>query len=127
MHGSLRSSDITIVQRIPIREVHKKHEQPIPSSEDFAFERSSSEEEQNYSGYGNEPYYSEKELYTDHEKKYNEEDTESSEEDENDFSRLENLHWCTCEDCYIMPTRIGCKCCSEQRSLLNNKLDGVYI
>ena len=51
------------------------------------------------SGYGNEPEYTEHEMnslvYSD--------GSETSEEDEKDSSRLENLHWCSCENCAIMP------------------------
>ena len=49
----------------------------------------------------------------------------SSEESENelDSSRLENLHWCKCTHCCIMPTLIEAKCCRECENLLEDKLD----
>ena len=39
-----------------------------------------------------------------------------------DSSRLENLHWCGCHNCIIMPTLIESKCCKEFGSLLGDKL-----
>ena len=36
-----------------------------------------------------------------------------SDDDQLNSSRLENLHWCTCHHCIVMPTFIECKCCEE--------------
>ena len=73
------------------------------SDEEIVFENSSAgEEEEVFSGYRNEPEYSSRELEA---MKFNcSEDIDSSEENESDSSRLENLHWCTCEKYLIMPT-----------------------
>ena len=38
----------------------------------------------------------------------------SGDNDELNSSRLENLHWCTCHHCTVMPTFIVCKCCKDK-------------
>ena len=50
-----------------------------------------------------------------------------SDDDELNSSRLENLHWCTCHHCTVMPTFIECKCCEEFPDLLKDKLDDACI
>ena len=92
------------------------------SDEEIVFENSSAHEnEEIFYGYGNE--YSSRELEA---MKFDcSEDIGSSEENKSDSSRLENLHWCTCEKCLIMLTLMELKCCCECRSLLNGKLAGV--
>ena len=47
---------------------------------------------------------------------------DSSDEDL-DSSRLENLHWCTCGHCCIIPSLVESKCCRECANLLEDKLD----
>ena len=42
-----------------------------------------------------------------------------------DSSRLENLHWCTCGHCCIMPSLVESKCCRECANLIEDKLDHV--
>ena len=42
-----------------------------------------------------------------------------------DSSRLENLHWCTCGHCCIMPSLVESKCCRECANLKEDKLDHV--
>ena len=51
----------------------------------------------------------------------------SSDDDELNSSRLENLHWCTCHHCTVMPTFIECKYCEEFPDLLKDKLDDACI
>ena len=79
--------------------------------------------EVSFTGYGNEPEYTEQgisklsglsnEIYS------------GSEDEEEDNSRLENLHWCTCQKCFILPSIYECKCCREPEALLNDKLNGI--
>ena len=45
--------------------------------------------------------------------------------DELDSSRLENLHWCSCTHCCVMPSLRECKCCRECSNLLEEKLDSI--
>ena len=47
----------------------------------------------------------------------------SSDESENELnsSRTENLHWCKCQHCIIMPSFLESVCCKEL-PLLNDKL-----
>ena len=97
------------------------------SNDELVFENSSADEDEEvFSEYGNEEdrnEYSSRELEA---MKFDcSEDMDSSEENESDFSRLENLHWCTCEKCLIIPTLMESKCCCECRSLLNENLAGV--
>ena len=49
----------------------------------------------------------------------------SGEEVEQDSSRLDNLHWCTCLHCTVIPTLVESKFCKEYSELLRDKLDGV--
>ena len=44
-----------------------------------------------------------------------------------DSSRLEDLHWYTCEKCVITFSMAfeECKCCREPASLLSEKLEGI--
>ena len=51
----------------------------------------------------------------------------SIDDDKLNSSRLENLHWCTCHHCTVMPTFIECKCCEEFPDLLKDKLDDACI
>ena len=39
-----------------------------------------------------------------------------------DHRRLENLDWCSCDNCVIMPNLLESKCCKEFGSLLGDKL-----
>ena len=52
--------------------------------------------------------------------------TESDSEVESDWDlnsgRLENLHWCRCLECVMMPTLVESKCCNEFRNLIEDKL-----
>ena len=92
------------------------------SNDEIVFENSSADEDEEvFSGYGNQ--YSSRELEA--MKLDCSEDIDSSEENESDSSRLENLHWCTCEKCLIMPMLMESKCCCECRSLLNEKIARV--
>ena len=49
-----------------------------------------------------------------------------SEEKELDSSRLENLQWCSCENCVITFSMAleECKCCRKSASLLSETLGG---
>ena len=49
----------------------------------------------------------------------------SSDAEEQNSSRLENLHWCKCSHCTVMPTLIESKCCREYVELLGDKLYGI--
>ena len=53
----------------------------------------------------------------------------NSDEEETDvnFSRQENLHWCKCLYCTVMPTFIKCKCCEKFKDLLDDKLSAGYV
>ena len=68
-------------------------------------------------GYAEDPEYKEKELKS---MEFSDDNKSNSNEEENDlnFSRQENLHWCKFLHCIVMPTSIECKCCKEL-----NKLD----
>jgi len=92
---------------------------------------SSEEEEEINSGgcYLNDPEYSKEELQQLQNIRLeggNGDSSCSSEEGMNS-SRLENLHWCTCQNCVIFNTFkvIECKCCKEYSTLLNDKLDNI--
>ena len=72
--------------------------------------------------YGNEPEYTTEEM-----RLLNiESDNEDSEEETNelDSSRLENLHWCSCLNCTVMPTFAESVCCREFADTLGDKLSG---
>ena len=53
--------------------------------------------------------------------------TNSDSDDECDSSRLENLHWCSCQKCVIGLTMTleEAKCCREIINLLGKKIDGL--
>ena len=72
--------------------------------------------------YENEPVYTEAELT-----QIKSDSETSSSEEELDSSRLENLHWCSCECCVIFSPMLleECKCCKENVNLLANKLAGI--
>ena len=55
----------------------------------------------------------------------NEKSAES--EDELNSSRLENLRWCRCSHCIVMPTFIESKCCKEYEGLLGDKLEAAVV
>lgn len=57
-------------------------------------------------------------------------DTKSNSDEEEtgvNFSRQENLHWCKCLYCTVMPTFIKCKCCEKFKDLLDDKLSAGYV
>ena len=91
---------------------------------DISFDGSESSVEFNNDGYINDPEYTEEEM-----KAMNFRDSDSGstsgEEAEQDSSRLDNLHWCTCLHCTVMPTLVESNCCKEYSELLRDKLDGV--
>ena len=74
--------------------------------------------------YLNEPEYTLEEVNN---KLFIDESDESSSDNEVDSSRLENLHWCSCESCVIFQEMrpVECKCCREYESLLSDKLTGI--
>ena len=75
--------------------------------------------------YGNEPQYTAEELRNmDLSSPGDSEDSDSDDENHLDSSRLENLHWCGCGKCQIMPTLIESKCCKEFAELLGDKIPG---
>ena len=89
---------------------------------------SSDEIDKGLIGYSCEPEYTNEELKKQGIDIVDSTDEEmSSENSENELnsSRLENLHWCTCEKCCVMPSLIECKCCRECANLLEDKLDEV--
>ena len=43
------------------------------------------------------------------------------EEEELDSNRVENIHWCTCQQCFNMRLIIESKCCHETTTLLNSR------
>ena len=71
--------------------------------------------------YGNEPEYTAAELLLLSDEANISTDSEGRGSDLNS-SRLENMHWCTCAECSIMPTLPESKCCQEFKVLLEGKL-----
>jgi len=74
-------------------------------------------------GYVGEPEYNEDELKSIKFSSENSDAESEPSEDELNSSRLENLHWCRCFHCTVMPTFIECKCCKEYQGLLGDKLE----
>ena len=72
--------------------------------------------------YGNEPEYTEAEIASLGDDTELIESSSEGEASDLDSSRLENLHWCSCLECSIMPTLTESKCCQEFKSLLGDKL-----
>ena len=81
----------------------------------FGSESDSSFSANNYShGYVGEPEYNETEMKSHFFwGKENDSSDMESENDELNSSRTENLHWCKCAHCTIMPSFVECKCCKE--------------
>ena len=101
-------------------------EEDSENSSNGSLSSNDSVDETNDGCYFNEPEYTPSEL---RKRKLPDEDTntgESSEEDL-DSSRLENLHWCTCQQCVIFESSKmeECKCCQECKTLLGNKLNNI--
>ena len=79
-----------------------------------------------FEGYFNEPQYSKAELDAmNFNNVEDESESESSNEENLDSSRLKNMYWCICQECSIMPSLVESKCCRETISLLNDKLEGI--
>ena len=78
-------------------------------------------------GYVGEPEYNEEELKSIKFSSSENENSDAESEDELNSSRLENLHWCRCFHCTVMPTFIECKCCKEYQGLLGDKLEAGCI
>ena len=75
--------------------------------------------------YGNEPEYTAAELLLLGDS-CSATDSEGDDDSDLDSSRLENMHWCSCLECSIMPTLHESKCCREFKMLLGDKLtDGM--
>ena len=85
--------------------------------------------ESGYEEYKYEPEYTEEELrktginFSDGESS----SVSSSSCSDDQDSRLENLHWCSCSCCVITLTmnREEAVCCREYNNLLHDKLDGI--
>ena len=71
--------------------------------------------------YGNEPEYTAAELLLLSDEANISTDSEGGRGSDLDSSRLENMHWCTCAECSIMPTLPESKCCQEFKVLLEGK------
>lgn len=79
-------------------------------------------------GYVCEPEYNEDEMKAMKSNSSNTADeSDETTEDELNSSRLENLHWCKCSYCTVMPSFIECKCCQECKGLLGDKLDSGCV
>ena len=63
-------------------------------------------------GYAGEPEYNKEELKS---MEFSDDTKSDSNEEETDLnpSSQENLHWCKCSDCIVMPTFIECRCCKK--------------
>ena len=89
------------------------------SNDDFNFDKACG-------GYVCEPEYSVEELKN---KgiivEVDDEEASSESENELDSSRLENIHWCTCTHCSVMPSLVESQCCKELANLLESKLNKV--
>ena len=72
--------------------------------------------------YGNEPEYMAAELLLLSDEANISTDSEGGRGGDLNSSRLENMHWCTCAECSIMPTLPESKCCQEFKVLLEGKL-----
>ena len=49
-------------------------------------------------------------------------DHQNDNEHEESHNRLENLYWCSCSSCQLMPSAIECRCCKEFQNILGEKL-----
>ena len=77
-------------------------------------------------GYAGEPEYNKEELKS---MEFSDDTKRDSNEEETDLnpSRQENLHWCKCSDCTVMPTFIECRCCKKFKNLLDDELSSGCI
>ena len=91
---------------------------------DTSVEEGNDQDNNRFCLYGNEPEYDTDELADLYEATtQTSENEDTDEEDEMNSSRLENVHWCGCSNCCIMPTLPESKCCKEFRELLGDKLE----
>ena len=74
-------------------------------------------------GYVGEPEYNKEELKS---MEFSDDTKSDSNEEETDLnpSRQENLHWCKCSDCIVMPTFIECRFAKNFKDLLDDELSG---
>ena len=101
------------------------HESSVFSSSDTDLEEN--ETELNTGCYNHEPKYTKDELSQMNFSSDDESSSSGSDTSEaSNTSRLENLHWCSCETCVIFETMLvyECKCCREY-DLLKNKLENL--
>ena len=77
-------------------------------------------------GYVGEPEYNKEELKP---MEFSDDTKSDSNEEETDLnpSRQENLHWCKCSDCTVMPTFIECRCCKKFKDLLVDELSSGCV